>query len=132
MKKTIQFMIVGMHCASCSVRNERALVRLPGVIDASVNFGTHTATVTFDTDATNETTLYDAVVRTGYKVMAAGHEDAQRAEDLRTVATAKWRMQLAIILSAPVVVIGMLNLAIPGQFLHISNSHWIQMILSIF
>lgn len=132
MKKTIQFMIVGMHCASCSVRNERALVRMPGVVDASVNFGTHTATVTFDTEVTNENALYDAVVRTGYKVMAAGHGsgEKQKAEEDRALASAKFNMQLAIILSAPVVVFGMLNLPIPGQFLQVGYSLWVQMLLS--
>ncbi len=130
MKKTIQFMIVGMHCASCSVRNERALVRLPGVIEAAVNFGTHTATVTFDTSATDETALYDAVIGTGYKVMASGHKDEQGAEERKVVATAKLRMQLAIIFSAPTIITSLLNFTLPGVSLHISSVHWMQMILT--
>ncbi len=123
-------MIVGMHCASCSVRNERALVRLPGVLDASVNFGTHTATVTFDTETTNENSLYDAVVRTGYKVMATGHPDDQRAEEAKAVASARLKMQLAIIFTAPAVIIGMLNLRFPGALWGIGLALWLQMLLS--
>lgn len=43
--KTTTFNIVGMHCASCVVRNEKSLKKVKGVRNASVNFGTHSATV---------------------------------------------------------------------------------------
>jgi copper chaperone CopZ len=36
--KKISFAITGMHYASCVVRNERALKKVPGVEDTSVNF----------------------------------------------------------------------------------------------
>ena len=37
--------ISGMTCASCSARVEKALARVPGVLDASVNLATERATV---------------------------------------------------------------------------------------
>jgi copper chaperone CopZ len=46
--KTATFNISGMHCASCAARNERTLKKLTGVLDASVNFATHSARVVFD------------------------------------------------------------------------------------
>ena len=46
--KAATFNIAGMHCASCAARNERTLKKIAGVIDASVNYATHSARVQFD------------------------------------------------------------------------------------
>ena len=54
--KTTTFNIIGMHCASCVVRNERALKKVKGVHSASVNFGTHSATVELDEKVVDEKT----------------------------------------------------------------------------
>ncbi len=43
--------IGGMTCASCVVRVEKALKKVPGVQEASVNLATETARVTYDTSA---------------------------------------------------------------------------------
>ena len=47
-RRTIVLDIEGMTCASCVQRVERALVRVPGVQEASVNLATRTATVRED------------------------------------------------------------------------------------
>src|SRR6188472_3605369 len=76
MKKT-DFTIVGMHCASCANKNESALKKLPGVQDASVNFATHSASVTFDPAHVGEHAIHQAVEDQGYKVLSghdAGHQ----------------------------------------------------------
>ena len=41
----IELQVAGMTCASCVARVEKAIKRLPGVVDASVNLATETATV---------------------------------------------------------------------------------------
>ncbi|WP_170431806.1 heavy metal translocating P-type ATPase [Ruegeria arenilitoris] len=46
--QTIQLKISGMGCASCVGRVETALRDVPGVSEASVNFATETAQVTYD------------------------------------------------------------------------------------
>ncbi|WP_170378058.1 heavy metal translocating P-type ATPase [Ruegeria atlantica] len=46
--QTTQLKISGMGCASCVGRVESALLDVPGVSDASVNFATETAQVTYD------------------------------------------------------------------------------------
>jgi Cu+-exporting ATPase len=43
--QTIEFQIDGMSCASCVGRVEKALLKLPGVLTASVNLATEKATV---------------------------------------------------------------------------------------
>ncbi|HTK04879.1 MAG TPA: heavy metal translocating P-type ATPase [Candidatus Eisenbacteria bacterium] len=128
--KTIQFTIVGMHCASCSQRNERALTRMPGVSAAAVNFGTHTATVTFDPSSTTEQKLYDAVIKTGYQVMAAGEHVDHVAHEKRAIAAAKRDAWLALVLAAPVMLLAMTGAKLPGSWLGVETSAWVQMLLS--
>ena len=67
--KTATFNISGMHCASCAARNERTLKKLEGVLDASVNFATHSARVVFDDAVVSVGALYDVVVNNGYQVL---------------------------------------------------------------
>ena len=42
----------GMTCASCAMRIEKGLKKLPGVKDANVNLATEKATVTYDPEET--------------------------------------------------------------------------------
>ncbi len=46
------FAIEGMTCASCAMRIEKGLKKVPGVKDASVNLATEQATVTYDPSQT--------------------------------------------------------------------------------
>ena len=43
----IEFPVTGMTCASCVNRVEKALKKVPGVLDASVNLATEQASVTY-------------------------------------------------------------------------------------
>src|SRR3984893_18815024 len=67
--KIATFGISGMHCASCSVRNERTLNKLKGVRSASVNLATHSARVEFDESVLSERAIHQAVVENGYGVL---------------------------------------------------------------
>lgn len=64
--------IDGMTCASCVGRVERALVRLPQVLDVSVNLATERARVMFagmpDANAPAASSLVQAIERAGYAV----------------------------------------------------------------
>ena len=56
-KTTVELPITGMTCASCVARNEKALRKVEGVDDASVNFATEKATIAFDPEAVSYTHL---------------------------------------------------------------------------
>jgi Cu+-exporting ATPase len=58
--------VIGMTCASCVGRVEKALARVDGVTAASVNLAAETATVTFDTATATVGQLVDAVAAAGY------------------------------------------------------------------
>ncbi|MBM3601156.1 MAG: copper-translocating P-type ATPase [Alphaproteobacteria bacterium] len=68
--------VVGMTCASCTGRVERALRSVPGVADAAVNLATEQAEVSFDAGRVTAADLVQAVERAGYEV-------AQREFDLK-------------------------------------------------
>jgi Cu+-exporting ATPase len=71
MTQSTQLKITSMSCASCVGRTEAALQAVPGVQDASVNFATKTAQVTFDGPVS---ALSDALQAAGYP--AATHQTA--------------------------------------------------------
>src|SRR6266480_7417333 len=59
----------GMTCASCAMRIEKGLKKVPGVKDASVNLATEQATVTFDPTQTGLEQMVLKVDAVGYKAI---------------------------------------------------------------
>src|SRR6266581_1501336 len=57
----------GMTCASCAIRIEKGLKKIPGVQDANVNLATEQATVTYDPAQTNLEQMVQKVEAVGYK-----------------------------------------------------------------
>src|SRR5712692_11638309 len=57
----------GMTCASCAMRIEKGLKKVPGVKYASVNLATERADVTFDPVLTNVEQMVRSVEAVGYK-----------------------------------------------------------------
>jgi P-type Cu+ transporter len=128
--KTASFAIGGMHCAACAVRNERTLIKMPGVRKVNVNLGTRRARVEFDEGAVTETALRDAVTDNGYDILsdeAAG--DPRRLAE-QEVKTARERAYWAIALGVPVVILAMADISLPWSYLGRNASVWIQAILS--
>lgn len=58
--------ILGMHCAACATRIEKALGKTPGVQQAGVNYSTARATVHYDPQTTDIGKLRDVVKKVGY------------------------------------------------------------------
>lgn len=57
--------IGGMHCIACTLAVKKALLSVPGVQEAKVNFKNEAATVTSDESVTLRM-LQEAVAKTGY------------------------------------------------------------------
>lgn len=82
MTKT-SFPVIGMHCASCASMIEKKLKRTPGVINASVNYGSEEATIEHN-DTVTPQALADSVADAGYKAIVP--EGKKSSEDLREAA----------------------------------------------
>src|SRR2546425_2765968 len=61
------FALEGMTCASCAMRIEKGLKKVPGVTDAQVNLATEEATVTYDPTQTGPEQMVQKVEAVGYK-----------------------------------------------------------------
>lgn len=104
--ETVTLKIGGMTCASCSMHNEKALKKVPGVLDATVNLATEQATVTFFPGTATWDDLKQAVVDAGYEVLEEATPEvealAQPQEDHaeRKVREARERMRVAWVFTA--------------------------------
>lgn len=61
------FALEGMTCASCALRIEKGLKRMPGVLEAQVNLATERGTVTYDATLTGPEQMIQKVEAIGYK-----------------------------------------------------------------
>ncbi|MFY9149684.1 MAG: heavy metal translocating P-type ATPase [Smithellaceae bacterium] len=69
MPDKVQLHISGMSCAACVRRIEEGLQRIPGVVNASVNFASEKAQVEFDPAQTDTGALEAAIHDMGYESM---------------------------------------------------------------
>ena len=119
--------VTGMTCTSCSSRVERKLNKLDGA-EATVNFATESASVSYDPDKLSPADLIQTVENTGYGAFEMGNSDtsdstADAAGETSAVDAArereadelKRRLIISAILAVPVMLISM----IPAlQFMH--------------
>ncbi|MCK8784610.1 heavy metal translocating P-type ATPase [Roseomonas sp. NAR14] len=130
-EETLDLAIGGMTCASCVGRVERALRRVPGVLEASVNLATERAHLRVVAGTAVET-LAAAVERAGYSVRGLDEAEAPaagRAEGWGTgwgLGREGRDMVLALLLAAPFLV-GMLGMAFGRDWM---PHPWVQFVLA--
>ena len=104
------FPVLGMSCASCAARIEKTLNRQSGVKIAAVNYASATATVEYDPKNCSSEALQQAVQAAGYDLLINRDgntlEEAEEAHN-KKFTTLKLRTVWAVILSLPVIIIGM-------------------------
>jgi Cu2+-exporting ATPase len=113
---TQTFPVLGMTCASCASSAESIVQHQEGVVNASVNFATGNLTVAYLPDTTNVEILQKAVQSVGYDLLV--EEEIKQRETLEAIHEKKFKSLKAktiwaIILSLPVVVIGMFFMDMP-------------------
>ncbi len=67
-EKNVNIPVTGMTCASCAINIERAMKKLPGVKQASVNFGSEQASVSFDPEEVQLPKVVQKIKDAGYGV----------------------------------------------------------------
>lgn len=119
------FPVLEMSCAACAVSVASMLQSVPGVSDASVNYADQTARVTYDSDSVTPEGLRNVIRGIGYDLVIDTHnrEQVQEQAKLDHYQSLKKRTIASLILSAPVVLIGMF-------FMDIPYANWIMLILS--
>lgn len=110
------FPVLGMTCASCAGSAESIVTYEPGVVDASVNFATGNLTVEYLSNLTNASKLQKAVQAVGYDLLIV--DETKQQESLEAIHAEKFKKLKnktiwAVILSLPVVAIGMFFMDIP-------------------
>src|SRR6266487_2020736 len=116
----------GMTCASCAMRIEKGLKKVPGVKDANVNLATEQAVVTYDPAQTNLEQIVQKVETVGYKAtphvatplqpvsetsgapvisMLQEHEQSRRKQ--AEITRKRNLLILGIVLTLPVVILSM-------------------------
>ncbi|MFC3196271.1 heavy metal translocating P-type ATPase [Parapedobacter deserti] len=104
------FPVLGMTCASCAGSAESIVKYEPGVVNASVNFATGNLTVEYLPDMVDVSKIQKAVRSGGYDLLI--EDESKQQETIKAIHEKKFKQLktktiCAIILSLPVVVIGM-------------------------
>jgi len=68
-EKKLDIPITGMTCSACASRIEKGLKKMEGVSDATVNFATEKASVSFNEGETSVSALQDKIKTLGYDVL---------------------------------------------------------------
>ncbi|MGQ9892848.1 MAG: heavy metal translocating P-type ATPase [Roseiflexus sp.] len=108
----IEIPVTGMTCASCAARIEKALRRVPGVIEAMVNPASEHATVLFSPSDTGWSDLVAAIESAGYGVIdqhraVASGEDGEAAARARDLALRRRTLVVAVVLTTPLFLLSM-------------------------
>ena len=127
-EETTELAIEEMTCASCVGRVEKALAKVPGVLEATVNLATERARVRHLAGVVSIADLQAAVEQAGYKSRrlsaATANAEDQDAERRESEARALRRsLLIAAIFSLPVFILEMGSHLIPA--LH----HWVMGVL---
>ncbi len=121
----LTFGVEGMTCAACVPRVERALSRLPGVVEAEVNLASGRASVRYLPDLVGPGALFEAVREAGYTPVALEDrgDPLARARE-RERAGFRRDLALAFALTLPVVLVAMGRMLAPGLFEALPERFW--------
>ncbi len=116
MKTTLK--IQGMHCASCVTILTRALNKVKGVKEATVNFSTEKATIDYDESRVKESDLISTIKSKGYGVYVAtdarfSKESLMRKKEIKSL---KNKVIISSILAFPALILGMFFMKTPVPF----------------
>jgi Cu+-exporting ATPase len=109
---TIELPITGMTCANCVVAVERTLnKKVPGILEASVNFATEKATVRYIPGTVSRGDMVAAVERAGYGVVQAASEeelvDAEKLAREREIADQTRKLWVGVLFTVPLFLLSM-------------------------
>lgn len=102
--------IGGMTCAACARRVEKAIGKLEGIEETSVNFATEKATVTYDPQTVRLSVIRGAIEKAGYEALEVDKADAadeDRVRKQKEIKTLWTKFIVSAIFSIPLFYIAM-------------------------
>ena len=96
--------ITGMTCAACSSRIEKVLNKTSGVEHATVNLTTENAMIEYNPNMIDEKSLIDKIGNLGYGANKKRSNEEKISHKDQELKTMKWKVIIAAILSAPLLV----------------------------
>jgi P-type Cu+ transporter len=102
--------VQGMSCGSCVARVERALLKVPGVLEASVNLASERARVRYAPAGADLGELRQAIAAAGYEVRVDDADTVRSGQDEQRkleLAAMRRELMVAIVLSVPVAILAM-------------------------
>jgi len=90
--------IVGMHCASCAKLIEKSILKVPGVLSCSVNYGSESAVIDSESSV-SEKDLAKAVEAAGYKAITSDSNVTKEEEKKNEIKELKLKVVVSSILS---------------------------------
>lgn len=129
--------VIGMHCAACVSRVEAALLKVPGVVQATVSLPAEQAAVQFNTKLSNKAELINAVEIAGYDARFSSDDSVKEGEEaaLREGAEAKSLLRkflASLLLTVPVMIMAMGPEfgALPHRWMHLFWWNWVELALT--
>lgn len=123
--QTLELQIGGMTCASCAGRVERALAKVPGVQQVSVNLANERAHIQV-LGQLDSALLIDAVVHAGYSATLPKSTHDNQADAERRLRKERWSVALAVLLALPLV----LPMVLQPFGIHWMLPAWAQFVLA--
>ncbi len=102
--------IAGMTCAACSARIEKVLSKLPGILSASVNLASETASIRFDPGQIRLSDIRKAIEKLGYQPLEArrvSQADEVRERKQREVRVMRLKLLIAAVFALPLLYLAM-------------------------
>lgn len=112
MKKNT-YPVLNMTCASCAARVQKTLGKQPGVTTAIVNYANATVQVEYDEKQISPGKLKESVQKFGYDLVIDEHEGEVDDLNRKASKSLKYKTIGAILLSIPVVIVGMFFMEMP-------------------
>ncbi len=129
MTKKIQLSISGMHCASCATILTKALQKIEGVQEATVNFSTERAAVEYDPVKATVPQFLNAIASKGYKAaISEGGVQAKDREEKRRqneIALTRELLLIGFFFSFPTFLISMVFMKIGIEIPYADYIIWI-------
>jgi len=139
----VELGVTGMTCAACVNRVERALKKLEGVLEASINLATERAWVKYLPASTSVAQFKRAIREAGYGVLelgtGQGRADLERKARAKEVADLRRALLTATVFALPLFLIAMLPMLFPpleawlmATFGHgvMSSLNWVMLALA--